>query len=268
MPHTPETVPAADAVLAALRAGETVGVEALTGVVRRAQEAMNVWSGVQLLALAQLAATEDVVVDGVPDEQFRGLGHVRLDAAALVPGELGLTDAGAAQRVALGVRLSTAAPAVLGAVTAGVVDAWRASVVVRELAEVPVPVCRQVTDEVVASLGESLSGIPAGRLRVVTRRVLGRVAPDLVAASQERARMGRELRRWCDVEGQDVWEVRLGQEQARPAFAAVEAKAAQLRRVDPSLSVGQSRADGLVALVLGGQRRPVRGAVGGPGGPS
>src|SRR5689334_5591591 len=112
---------------------------ALTGA---CQEAINVLAAIQTMALAQVAATEDrVCEDGTVVEEFRGLGHQRLDAPALVQDVLGLTASGATDRVAMAVDLVTRHPQVLEAMGAGRLDGYRAGIVVQELAEATPDVC-------------------------------------------------------------------------------------------------------------------------------
>src|SRR6478672_640143 len=100
------------------------------------QQLINVAAAMQTVALAHVAATDDVVCeDGTIEEEFRGLGHQRLDAPALVQDQLGLTASGATDRVATAVDLVTRHPALVEAMAAGRLDAYRAGIVAEELAD-------------------------------------------------------------------------------------------------------------------------------------
>lgn len=105
--------------LARLRSkGMKLSVAELAEIVERCQSVANTAGAVQTLAMAHLAAIEDIELeDGTVVEQHRGLGHQRLDAPALVSEQLGVTDAGASTRMSVAVDVVTRAPAVL--------DAWR-----------------------------------------------------------------------------------------------------------------------------------------------
>lgn len=182
------------ATLARVRelSGARVGSRAATAadwvqVTGACQEAINVLAAIQTVALAQVAATEDrVCEDGTVVEEFRGLGHERLDAPALVQDALGLTAAGATDRVATAVDLVTRHPQVLEAMGAGRLDAYRASIVVHELAEATPDVCAEVVQRLEPRLGVE----PGGALRRRTRRLLAAVDAELVREQGQQGPVG------------------------------------------------------------------------------
>ncbi|MFV0461847.1 MAG: hypothetical protein ACK5MP_01430 [Nostocoides sp.] len=248
------TTAAADrarAALASLRGRTDLTSAELVGLIEVTQAVMNQWAAAQTLASAQLAATDDVSVPEGLVEEFRGLGHIRLDAGALVSEALGVSDRVAVERVASAVGLVTRTRVLMDAMADGVRDAYRAGVVLREVDEADPEVADLVAGQVVTWAGDRLAGLPPAPLRARTKRLLDRVDPELVRTRQAKARADRDLRRWCDVDGKDIWEVHLTAEQAGPAYAAVDAKASDLRRSDPELTIGQARADGLIALIMG-----------------
>ena len=74
--------------------------EQLLSVVEVTHRSGNVLAGVQTVAVAHVAAVEDVVDGhGVWGQQYRGLGHRALDAPELVGPMLGITEQAAATRV-------------------------------------------------------------------------------------------------------------------------------------------------------------------------
>lgn len=111
------------------------------------------------------------------------LGHQRMDAPALVSEDLGVSEHVAARRVRDAARIVSSMPAVLDAMAAGRLDEWRASVVVDELTEAPAEVCRAVTDALWPTLGSE----DPGPLRQRVRRVIGRLAPDVLKQRATRA---------------------------------------------------------------------------------
>jgi hypothetical protein len=174
---------------------------------------VNTLSAVQTVALARLAALEEVQAeDGTVVEQDRGVGHQRLDAPALVSDLLGLSDAGASARVEHAVRVCARIPELVAAMRAGVLDTYRAGVVCEELADADAQVCAAV----MTLVGPHLGTEPAGALRRRIRRALGQVAPDLVRVKAARARSERALRRWTHRAGVDEWSGTFPVEQAPP----------------------------------------------------
>jgi hypothetical protein len=234
--------------LARLRVdGRDRSVSELADLVGACQSVINQAAAVQALAMAHLAAIEDVgLEDGTVVEQHRGLGHQRLDAPALVSDQLGLSDAAAGSRVAAAVQVVTRAPGVLQAMGAGRLDTYRARIVTEELADAPVEVC----DQVVARIAGTLGTEPPAVLRRRVRRVLGAVDADLLRDKAARARSERALARWPgDTPGVDTWMGSFPVEQSRSAWAVVDGLARQYVRDGQATGLDQARADALMDLV-------------------
>jgi hypothetical protein len=188
-------------------------------VVGSCQQLINVAGAVQTVALAHVAATEDVVgEDGTLEEEFRGLGHQRLDAPALVHDRLGLTASAATDRVATAVDLVTRHRPVVEAMGAGRLDAYRAGIVAEELAEATPEVCA----DVVGRIGPRLGTEAGGALRRRTRRVLASVDADLMRRKAERVRGERSLRRCAFAPGVDEWSAKVPVEESRSAWTVVD----------------------------------------------
>jgi hypothetical protein len=203
---------------------------------------------VQTIALAHLAATEDVVAeDGTIEEEFRGLGHQRLDAPDLAAEVLGLTPCGATDRVATAVDLVTRHPKLVRAMASGRLDCYRAGIVAAELAEADPDVCTQVVDRLEDRLGSDTGGV----LRARTRRLLAAVDPELLRRKAERARAERSLRRSAFGVGVDEWSAKLPVEQSRMAWSVVDGLARSYVKDGTSPGIEQARADALLDLVNG-----------------
>ena len=211
------------------------------------QQLINVAAAMQTVALAHVAATEDVVRDdGTIEEEFRGLGHSRLDAPALVQDLLGLTASGATDRVATAVDLVTRHPAVLETMAEGRLDAYRAGIVAEELADATPQVCAEVVDRIGSRLGTEAGGA----LRRRTRRVLGSVDPHLVRHQAERARAERSLRRCAFAPGVDEWSAKVPVEASRTAWSVVDGLARRYVTDGTCTGIEQARADALMDLIL------------------
>ena len=115
------------------------------------QQVVNVACAAQDAAMARLAAIEpELLEDGTVVESHRGLGHVAVDAPAIVSGVLAGTAVHAERRVRTAVRLAGDGPArsatetglggLHAAMRQGRLDAYRASVVADELEHAPAPV--------------------------------------------------------------------------------------------------------------------------------
>ena len=182
------------------------------GLVGACQEVLNVASAVQTVALAHVAAIEDVDrEDGTVVEEFRGLGHQRLDAPALVSEPLGLSAAAAASRMEHAVDLASRHPRVMAAMGEGRVDAYRAGIISTELGAAD----REVCDQVVARVEPHLGREPGPALRRRVRQALHAVDADVLRRAAERARGDRSLRRYVAAPGVDEWSARLPVEQSR-----------------------------------------------------
>ncbi len=171
----------------------SVGRDGLLRVVEAGQRVSNTLAGVQTVAVAHVAAVEDVCdSEGVWREQHRGLGHQALDAPALVGPVLGITAQAAATRCEVAVHQVTSTPRLVGRMLAGEVDAWRARVVTSE-----VEVCPD--GGAAAFVYALLTHYDArggwdettGPLRARVRRLVARAHPEVVAKAATEAREGR-----------------------------------------------------------------------------
>lgn len=227
----------------AARTSLTEWVELLTQV----QEAVNVLQAVHMVAMAHVSAIEDVALeDGTIVEEHRGLGHQRLDAPGLVAGRLGLSDQAAAQRMDCAISLVTRTPALVAAMASGALDAFRASVVCDELDDAP----PAVAAEVVERMAEHLAYETAGPLRRRARRILGGVAPEVLARRAATVRERRGLHRSIEALGLDQWRGWYPVEQSRSAWAAVDAVAQEYLREGRAETIDQARADAHMDLLL------------------
>ena len=112
--------------------------EQLLAAAEQTHRAGNVLAGVQTVAVAHVAAIEDVCAShGVWGEQHRGLGHESMDAPALVGPVLGITAQAATTRCEVAVHQVTTTPRLVAAVLSGELDAWRARVVTSEVEVCP-----------------------------------------------------------------------------------------------------------------------------------
>ncbi|HET7822910.1 MAG TPA: hypothetical protein VFL10_15420, partial [Ornithinibacter sp.] len=146
--------------------------EEWAAAVGAAQRVVDVACAAADAAIARLAAIEPQwCEDGTLVESHRGLGHVALDAPAIVAGVLACTARHAESRVRAAVRLAGDGPPGSGtetglgglhaAMAAGRLDAYRASVVADELEHAPAP----VRATVVAALEGHFEGEDGVRLR-------------------------------------------------------------------------------------------------------
>ena len=215
-------------------------------VVEQAQQVVNIAAALQTVALAHVAAVEDVEAeDGTLTEQLRGLGHQRIDAPALVAQPLGLSAAAATARTAAAVDLVTRHPAVVQAMGEGRLDAYRASIVGDELADADSAVCAAVDDRLIGHLGTE----PGPALRRRVRRALHVVAPDVLRLAGARARADRSLRRYPAAPGTDEWSARLPVEASRAAWSVIDDLARGHLRAGRSAGMEQGRADALMDLI-------------------
>ena len=199
-----------------------------------AQRVIDVASAVQDAAIARLAAIEpEFLEDGTVVEGHRGLGHVALDAPAIVSGVLATSAVHAQRRVRTAARLAADGPAgsatstglggLHAAMASGRLDAYRAGVVAEELEHAPA----EVAATVVAALEGHFETEDGTHLRRRCRRVLTRISPDLLHQRAARARAQCGLRRWADEPGVDRWEGTFPSEEAARAWAAIDALARQ-----------------------------------------
>src|SRR6476469_9592247 len=177
----------------------------------------------------------------------RGAGFVGEFAAVSVAPVLGMTSAGAEERVRKPAGFVSRSPGVLAARGAGGRDAWRASIVVAETAEATPEGCARVE----AMVLPRICAETGGRVRARVRRALVRVDADAVRVRVARARLERSVRVYpSHVVGLSEWVAVLPAHESALCKAAVEDHACALRAEDPDLSADQARADALVDLVL------------------
>jgi hypothetical protein len=235
-----------------------------------AQQVANVAAAVQDAAIARLAAIEPQwLEDGTLVESHRALGHLALDAPAIVSGVLSVAPVHAERRVRSAARLVAGTDAgsdidagsdtdtdVAGsggsglgglhaAMAAGVLDSYRAGVLADELEFAPA----EVAASVVAALGPFFGVEDAAHLRRRCRRVLARISPDLLLQRAKKARAGCGLRRWAEEPGVDRWEGTFPSEDAAQAWAAIDALAHQYVNDGTCTVLEQARAKALTDLV-------------------
>lgn len=227
--------------------GRDSSVGELVDLVGDCQSVINQATALQSLAMAHLAAIEDVELeDGTVVEQHRGLGHQRLDAPDLVSEQLGMSTAAACTRMGAAVDVVTRLGGVFGAMAQGLLDGYRAGIVSDELREAPAQVCAQV----VARIAETLGTEPPAALRRRVRGALAAVDADLLRAKAARARSERRLCRWPGNEpGVDTWMGSFPVEQSRSGWAVVDGLARQYVRDGRATGLEQARADALMDLI-------------------
>ncbi|WP_101397002.1 HNH endonuclease signature motif containing protein [Phycicoccus duodecadis] len=222
------------------------------------QAVIDTATAAQDAAIVRLAAIEpEVLDDGEVIDTHRALGHVALDASAIVSGVLAVTAVHAERRVRAAVRLAadgpegTATETGLGglhtAMGAGRLDAYRASVVATELEEAPA----EVAASVVGGLDEYFGSEDGPRLRRRVRRMLARISPDLLRQRAVRARSECRLERWVGEPGVDTWHGTFPSEEAAQAWAAIDALAQQYVTDGVCDRVDRARAQALTDLVAG-----------------
>ena len=220
----------------------------LAELVLASQRLVNAASAVQVVALAGIAARDEVQgPDGAWAGVDRGVGHVSEFASVTVAPMLGLTTRGAQDRVETAAALVSRLPGTLAAMAAGGLDGWRASIIVAETAETTAAGCAQVE----ALILPRVCGETGGQVRARTRRALALVDADAVRLRAAKARLERSVRVWpSHVVGLSEWVAVLPAHESAMCKAAVDDHAGALRREHPDLSMDQARADALVDLVL------------------
>ena len=216
--------------------------------VEAAQRVMNAAAAAQTQRIAQYAAREDVQrEDGTWDQQDRGLGHVNEFASGVVGPRLGLSAAAADSKVGIAARMASVMGPTLRSMAAGELDAWRATVLTRELADADRETAAAVQDVV-------LPGAPnrtAGQLRARARRALAKIDPDALRERVTRSREERGLWRRPGEPGVSEWLAVLPNETSAACWAAVDALARRYRADGDARTLDQARADALTDLVLG-----------------
>ncbi len=228
------------------------------GSIGSLQRVIDVATAAQDAAIVRLAAIEpEWLDDGTEVETHRALGHLALDAPAILSGVLSTAAVHAERRVRTAVHLAADGPAGtdtetgLGglhtAMAAGRLDAYRAGVIADELEHAPA----EVRASVVAALDEFFDDEDAAHLKRRCRRVLARISPDLLRQRAERARAESGLRRWADEPGVDHWEGTFPSEEAAQAWAAIDALARQYVTDGLCDTIDRARAKALTDLVAG-----------------
>ncbi len=254
---------AADAAAVALQA--VVSPSAVTGsraqwaaAAGAAQRAMDAAAAVQDAAIVRLAAIEpEYLEDGTEVETHRALGHVALDAPAILSGVLSVSALHAERRVEAAVLLAADGPegsdtdSGLGGLHAamgdGRLDSYRAGVVAEELAAAP----PQVRETVVAMLEGHFEVEDGAHLRRRCRRALARISPELLLERAKRARAQCGLRRWVAEPGVDRWEGTFPSEDAARAWAAIDALARRYVADGTCTHIEAARGKALTDLVAG-----------------
>ncbi|MBM6399003.1 HNH endonuclease signature motif containing protein [Phycicoccus sonneratiae] len=240
----------------------TLSREDWLALVGRCQSLVNRIVAVQDLAVAAASRFESVWdEDGTLGTVEHGPGRVALDAADLLALGLGASHHQAQARVEAAVRRTGLEPvpvevserprptglgALHEAMRAGRLDAVRAGVVADELAEVPA----EVAEAVLAALEPHLDAEPAAALRRRTRRILGRLSPDLLRRRAQRARRETGLRRWVAEPGVDAWYGTFPSEESAAAWSAVDRLARQYVTDGTCSSIEQARGRALTDLVV------------------
>ena len=248
------------ALMEAQRSGSR---DAWLAVTSQCQHLVNSATAVQDAAIVQVARRENIwCEDGTLGETMHCPGRVTIDAADLVAPAIGASHPQAQRRLEQAVRLAgglvpvdaddRAAPEASGlgglhrAMSAGQLDAYRASVIAFELEVAPA----HVAEAVVAALGEHLCD-EAATLRRRTRVLLERISPDLVRERAKRARAATGLRRWVAEPGVDEWHGTFPSEDAATAWAAIDRLAHDLVAAGTCTNIEQARGRALTDLVTG-----------------
>ncbi|MBM6401156.1 hypothetical protein [Phycicoccus sonneratiae] len=237
--------------------GPSGSLEAWADVLGALQGLVNEASAVQDEVVVALAALDaERAEDGTVVEVRKAPGHVALDTPAIVSGVLCLSANQAERRVRDAVRRTADGPdgtatctglgGLHAAMRAGRLDGYRAQVVAHELEECP----PEVAVTVVAALDPWFHTDDATRLRRRAHRLLAKVSPDLLRQRAARARAESGLRRWVDEPGVDTWLGTFPSEEARGAWAAIDALAQQYVAEGVCRRLDRARAKALTDLVL------------------
>ncbi|GGL24250.1 HNH endonuclease [Phycicoccus endophyticus] len=250
---------AREAVAAVMEPASAVGsVGEWAEAVGELQSLANTVAAAQDAAVVRLAAIEpEVLDDGEVVETHRALGHVALDAAAVLSGVLTVSAVHAERRVQAAVRRAADGPdgtetctglgRLHAAMGAGRVDAYRAGVVAEELEECRAEVARAVLD----ALEPHVEREDGPRLRQRVRRVLAAISPDFLRAKAARARSESSLQRWVEQPGVDTWHGTFPSEEACAAWGAIDALAQTYVRDGVCERIDRARAKALTDLVTG-----------------
>lgn len=237
-------------------AAATASRDEWSAVLTGLQSVVDEATALQDRALVALATTEGAwAEDGTLTEVRTAPGQVALDAPGIVAGALTMTTVAAERRLQRALRLTAdderragGPTGLLGLHTAmrtGRLDAHRAGVVADELVECD----PEVSASVVAAVDPWFDHDDGPRLRRRVRHLLARVCPDALRRRAERARGESSLRRWVDEPGVDTWLGTFPADEARDAWAAVDALAQTYLTQGSCTDVGRARARALTDLV-------------------
>ncbi len=220
----------------------------LMAEVAHLQDLICAASAAQTVRIAQFAAREDDYDEhGVLLSMDRGMGHLSEFAGDDLAPVLGMAPMTAHKRARLSVKLCTDLPLTLRAVADGTLDLFRAQVIAEELELADRDVCGVVEGKVHPRVCQ---GTP-GRVRSRVRRVLEEVDPLAVRARAVKARADRFVRMWAgDDPGMTSWWASLPAAESVACWSAIDEAAHQMKAEDPTRTIDQCRADGLVDLIL------------------
>ncbi len=222
------------------------------------QQVIDVATAAQDAAIVRMAALEpEWLEDGTVVETHKALGHVALDAPAILSGVLSVSARHAERRVEAAVLLAADGPegsdtdSGLGglhtAMGEGRLDSYRAGVVAEELAAAP----PQVRETVVTMLQGHFEVEDGAHLRRRCRRALARISPELLLERAKQARAQCGLRRWVAEPGVDRWEGTFPSEDAATAWAAIDALAHRYVKDGTCTHIEAARGRALTDLVAG-----------------
>ena len=214
-----------------------------------AQQVINAASAVQALRVAQYAGRVTVQdrAGGWVEVDY-GLGHVSEFASDCFGPMLSMSPSAAGRKVETAVALASRLPVTLGAMCAGDLDSWRATIIATELVEASEQSCAQVE----ALIFPAVLGECPGAVTRRVRRVLAAVDADAVRAKAAKERLERFVKAYPSrVAGLTMWVASLPAADSAACWAAIDDLAHRMRGDDPSRTLGQCRADALVDLMLG-----------------
>ncbi|WP_156971369.1 HNH endonuclease signature motif containing protein [Knoellia sinensis] len=235
-------------------AAGSLDADALLTVVEQSQQVINIASGIQTHAIAHLAAHDELRDDEAESGwawKRHGLGFIADDTASLIAPRMGVSVPVAAGRVEVAVHQVTVTPRLVDAMGSGELDAYRAQLITREVMPCDDDIAREIVDRLLGLFdGPGGWSETAGPLGARTRRLVQRLAPEVAAASKEKAIKERALTRRSVSAAADLWNGLVPVEQSLVMWQAVDELARQLQRADRELTLEQARLDALEQLIL------------------
>jgi hypothetical protein len=221
----------------------------LAAEVDGAQRVINAASAVQSLRVAQFAGREhEQGASGAWVEVDHGVGHLGEFAEDCFGPMLSMGSVAAGRKVQTAVALASRPPATLAAMSAGDLDAWRATIIAAELCEAG----RQSYAAVEALIFPAVLDETPGAVTRRVRRVLAGVDADAVRLKAARARLDRFVQAYpSEVPGLTKWVASLPAAESAACWAAIDELAHRMRGDDQTRTLEQCRADALVDLMLG-----------------